>query len=49
MWSTAAQEGLFARFPSAKRVRLEWSGHLPWLQDREAFGQVLEEFYGSIT
>lgn len=40
---------LFARFPSAKHVRLERSGHLPWLQDRQAFGQTLEEFYGSIA
>jgi pimeloyl-ACP methyl ester carboxylesterase len=42
-------ETLFARFPSATHVRLERSGHLPWLQDKQAFGQALEEFYGSIT
>ncbi len=38
-------ELLSARFPAANDIRLQGSGHLPWLQDREAFAKVLSEFY----
>jgi proline iminopeptidase len=44
----AEVDTLLARFPSARQVRLERSGHLPWLQDRAAFAQVVDDFYGSI-
>ena len=43
----AEAETLLARFPVARHVRLDASGHLPWLQDKVAFAQVLEDFYGS--
>jgi pimeloyl-ACP methyl ester carboxylesterase len=44
----AEAQTLLARFPMARHVRLDASGHLPWLQDRVAFAEVLEDFYGSM-
>jgi proline iminopeptidase len=35
-----------ARWPSARQVLMRNSGHLPWIQDREAFAGLLREFYG---
>lgn len=45
IYETAA-EALRSRFPEARYVRLEESGHLPWLQVPGRFRQVLSEFYG---
>jgi pimeloyl-ACP methyl ester carboxylesterase len=36
---------VYARFPTARRVILQNSGHLPWIQDREAFQKALARFY----
>ena len=36
----------FERLPLAKKVLLENAGHLPWIQQREAFVELLHRFYG---
>jgi proline iminopeptidase len=36
----------FKRWPGARQVLMARAGHLPWVQDREAFLQVLRGFYG---
>ncbi len=36
----------FERWPGAQTVLLEHAGHLPWIQDRQAFLQVIGNFYG---
>ena len=36
----------FERLPLAKKVQLENAGHLPWIQQREAFVELLHGFYG---
>jgi len=36
---------VYVRFPTARRIVLQNSGHLPWIQDREAFQKVLASFY----
>jgi pimeloyl-ACP methyl ester carboxylesterase len=42
-----ADSVLRRRFPRARHVTLERSGHLPWLQASEDFQGLLEGFYGS--
>ncbi len=37
----------FQRWPAARRVEMRNAGHLPWIQDREAFAGVLRGFYGN--
>jgi proline iminopeptidase len=41
----ANMDMVYARFPTARRVVLLNSGHLPWIQDREAFQKALARFY----
>ena len=37
-----------SRFPSAPHVVLEQCGHLPWIQDAEAFAALLSRFYATV-
>ncbi len=37
----------FERLPQAQKVLLENAGHLPWIQRREAFVELLHRFYGN--
>jgi proline iminopeptidase len=41
-----AHQVLRSRFPEAKHVFLEDSGHLPWLRDPARFRDVISDFYG---
>jgi proline iminopeptidase len=42
----ATAERLFARYPEARHVVLKNTGHLPWLQNPEAFRSELCAFFG---
>jgi len=42
----ATAEILFARFPDAKHVVLQDTGHLPWIQNPQAFRTELCECFG---
>jgi hypothetical protein len=33
---------VYSRFPEAQKILLENSGHIPWLQDKERFTEILE-------
>ena len=39
---------VFSRFPQARHVLLEGSGHLPWLQAPHSFEQALRSFYDQV-
>ncbi len=38
---------VYARFSEAQKILLENSGHIPWLQGKDRFIEVLRQFYHS--